>query len=81
MKPLIKDEKIRKAVKAWADANDYKECIVHVFDYDRRGICFPNGITTFVSYETGLGIAFFNKNINIKPEELYTITELCGEEK
>lgn len=79
--PLITDEKVRKAVKAWAEANDYEKIIVRVFDYDRCGICCKKSITSFISYETRLGISFFNAHINIKTEEAYTITELCGEEE
>lgn len=79
--PLIKDEKIRKAVRAWAEVNDYKKCIVRVYDYDSRGICFKKGVTSFLSCETRLGITFLNIDINIKTEEPYTITELCGEEE
>lgn len=79
-KPLIKDEKIRKAVKAWAEANDYEKIIVRVFDYDRWGVYFKNGITSFVSCETSLGITFLNVHINIETEKPYDITELCGKE-
>lgn len=78
--PLIKDEKIRKAVRAWAEANDYKKCKVCVYDYDRAGVFCKGGITSFIPYETNLPITFFNININIIPDKPYTIAELCGEE-
>lgn len=79
--PLIKDEKIRKAVRAWADINDYKKCLVRVYDYDRMGVHFSEGVTSFVSYNTQLGITFFCLDLNIKTETVYTIEELCGEEE
>ena len=80
-KPLIKDEKVRKAVRAWADANDYKKCVIRVYDYDRGGVYCRNGITSFESCETYLPLTFFRVFINIKKDEPYTIAELCGEEE
>ena len=79
--PLIKDEKIRKAVRAWAEVNNYEKCIVRVYDYDRAGICIPKGVTSFVSCEAQLGITFFGINLDIKKETPYTIAELCGDEE
>lgn len=79
--PLIKDKKIRKAVRAWAEINDYKKCIVRVYDYDVAGVCLKEGVTSFLSTDTRLGITFFNIDINIKTEEPYTIAELCGKEE
>lgn len=72
--PLIKDPKIRKAVRAWADVNDlcgatYSErpngCafIFEHADGDKTVICFR---LTWLSLEKGKG---------------YTIDELCGEEE
>ena len=78
---LIKDEKIRKAVRAWAEANDYKKCSVLIYDYDRAGVYCENGVTSFVSYETKLPLTFFGINIDINKDKTYTIDELCGEEK
>ena len=74
--PLIKDEKIRKAVRAWAEANDinsnhYYETDVkfssseHEFTWINTSIQF-NGITGLESLEDG---------------KRYTIAELCGEEE
>lgn len=71
--PLIKDEKIRKAVRAWADANGYSE-----------GIYFTNfGVDNTCYF---LNDAYDDKQIwfdkclqNIKSDETYTIAELCGE--
>lgn len=69
--PLIKDEKVRKAVRAWAEANsityvEYRsEDLGDRFNgYDFEYICFNPW-----------------KADNLKDCREYTITELCGEEK
>lgn len=67
--PLIKDEKVRKAVRAWADANETNVCIckeeIHCITFEtERGM--------FISFDTA---------IPIPPEGNYTIAELCGEEE
>lgn len=78
--PLIKDDKIRKIVREWAEVNDYKKCIIRVYDYDRAGVYCENGITNFISCETLLPLTFFAINLNIETDKTYTVTELCGEE-
>ena len=68
--PLIKDEKIRKAVRAWAEAND----IIQVF-HDAGWNSFR--CTNFV-------IAFdydFDIHDGLEDMKRYTIAELCGEEE
>lgn len=66
--PLIKDEKVRKAVRTWAETNQSK--------FIRR-----NGNYT-ASDNRGLMIEF-NKSWTTYMEngKQYTITELCGEEE
>lgn len=66
--PLIKDEKIRKAVRAWAEANQPK-------------FIKSNGNYTACD-NRGLMIEF-NKSWTacMQNGERYTITELCGEEE
>lgn len=68
--PLIKDEKIRKAVRAWADAN----CIADVdFEYVAlKGSYFREC--------HGAEILFY-EDVKLANRETYTIAELCGEEK
>ncbi len=65
--PLIKDEKIRKAVRAWAKANGVGGCIckeeIHCITFET---------------ERGMFISFENAD-PIPPEGNYTIAELCGE--
>lgn len=67
--PLIKDEKIRKVVRAWAEANDITEINVASSGYELWG-----GIDDWCIHFGG------NPFKNIKPLK-YTIDELCGEEE
>ena len=67
--PLIKDEKIRKAVRAWAEANDITEINVASSGYELWG-----GIDDWCIHFGG------NPFKDIKPLK-YTIAELCGEEE
>ena len=67
--PIIKDPKVRKAVKAWANANDFKYVNVGygcVSEANRGNI----------------QIHFDDSNI-VEPEYMgiHTIDELCGEEE
>ena len=75
--PLIKDEKIRKAVRAWADANDYPELL---YDKDKDCLYSPYGSD---NTDTSVSISFTECCVLEKLEhrELYTIAELCGEEE
>lgn len=66
--PLIKDKKIRKAVRAWAEANDITDINVASSGYELWG-----GIDDWCIHFRG------NPFKNIKPLK-YTIDELCGEE-
>lgn len=67
--PLIKDEKIRKAVRAWAEANGIGGCIckeeIHCITFET---------------ERGMFISFEDAD-PIPPEGNYTINELCGEDE
>lgn len=66
--PLIKDEKIRKAVLAWADAEN-ENCY-----YGYNSEILKNG--------SGDSIEFWSKPFeDLKTGEHYTIAELCGEEE
>lgn len=69
--PLIKDERIRKAVKAWADANGVKAARYRDDNYQ------------FIAEDTDLGsmIEFETMREKLEHEHTYTITELCGEEE
>ena len=66
--PLIKDEKIRKAVRAWADA----EAIPL-----EKTVFYNAGEYSFSWYRS---VIEFSEKIQDLEENEYTITELCGEE-
>ena len=67
VEPLIEDEKIRKAVRAWAEANNIR--VVRVKD----DYCF-------IDTESAANIRFYDK-IGVFLKGNYTIAELCGEEE
>lgn len=73
--PIIKDEKIRNVVRAWAEANNLNN--VAFEDYDDENCYFIDG-----DYEPQ--IWFSKKSILESPLDdgkIYTIAELCGEEE
>jgi hypothetical protein len=68
-KPLIKDEKIRKAVRAWAEANLMKKVM---FEYiENEGSYFNDCSCSIRFYE----------DLHLTNRHEYTIEELCGEEE
>lgn len=68
--PLIKDEKIRKAVRAWAEINQFGA--EYVVKY-----CMNNFSLT--SWQANIE---FNSHIkDLEDGKEYTITELCGEDE
>lgn len=71
--PLIKDEKIRKAVRAWAKTIKAKSAFVEKPSYERADLILSDNFAA-ISFPID------------KPKELdfckrYTIEELCGEEE
>ena len=70
--PLIKDEKIRKAIRVWAEANE-----IETVDYDKYWVAFGRDDKTisFKDYDKCLGFYGLDDN------GTYTIDELCGEEE
>lgn len=67
IEPLIKDEKIRKAVRAWAEAND----VTKVW-HEGSSVGFCDG---------AVSIKFHELCWEEIPKGEYTIEELCGEEE
>ena len=63
--PLIKDEKIRKAVRAWAEANDIE---AGLYNADTFSIGSDDN---FISFNNGFA----------DETKIYTIAELCGEDE
>lgn len=71
--PLIKDEKIRKAVRAWAEAIGEKDNLVVSKNMEYHDCCIYCG-------DFG-NQALIDLNIDLNIDEnSYTLTELCGEE-
>lgn len=71
--PLIKDEKIRKAVRAWAEANDVLEVFI-----DRIG---DGTYIELYDEDDGRRRISALRPAGLKTGEAYTIAELCGEEE
>jgi hypothetical protein len=75
--PLIKDEKVRKAVRAWADAN------VHtLIQYNIAKDCLYFLSGTDYS-DTSISISFDEVDVfkELEHRRTYTLAELCGEEE
>ena len=71
--PLIKDEKIRKAVRAWAEA-----CCIELIEITHS----RKSILRAMDAITGNDEICINREIGqILDEKVYNIEELCGEEK
>lgn len=73
--PLIKDEKIRKAVRAWLEANDLDGATYYTSSHHWYLRAFNDreqGIDFWLNWE--------NKP-NLIENKYYTKTELCGEEE
>ena len=71
--PLIKDEKIRKAVRAWAEANDVLEVFI-----DRIG---DGTYIELYDEDDGRRRISALRPAGLKTGEAYTIDELRGEEE
>jgi hypothetical protein len=76
VEPLIKDEKIRKAVRAWAEASSIDTTEIKV----SKGIVY----TAIIGWKDCRRLSMdFESYMLEKLEDgkTYTITELCGEEE
>lgn len=75
--PLIKDEKIRKAVRAWAEVNMVTDVL---YDKDKDLIYSGYGPD---DTDTSVCISFDDLYVfeNLESRKLYAIAELCGEEE
>lgn len=71
--PLIKDEKIRKAVRAWAEANEISQAQFDRYTSRFSGRDAGNNFLSMISFD---GFVF-----NCEDRKYYTIAELCGEEE
>ena len=70
--PLIKDEKIRKAIRAWAEANE-----IETAEYDEYWVSFRRDDKTISFKDEDRCLGFYG----LENSRDYTITELCGEEE
>lgn len=70
--PLIKDEKIRKAVRAWAEANE-----IETVEYDDYWVLFRRDDKTISFKDEDSCLGFYG----LENSRDYTIDELCGEEE
>ena len=70
--PLIEDEKIRKAVKAWAEANDFERLeVTHSRKHTLR----------IMDEKQDVEIFFRKDGMPEIDERVYSLSELCGEEE
>lgn len=76
--PLIKDEKIRKVMRAWAEANSINKIII--FDCINDSSYVSAGEVKFSEFGGCLDI-LFRTDEKFDTDKIYTITELCGEEE
>ena len=74
--PLIKDEKIRKAVRAWAEANNFSVFRVHNQHFNYVKI---HGVKD--RYDPNGSNIEFMGTIAGAEKRTYEIDELCGEEE
>lgn len=74
--PLIKDEKIRKAVRAWAEANG-----IDSSSYCDKKVKFNTSEHRLTWIDTSIEFDEITGLENLKNRRRYTIAELCGEEE
>jgi len=73
--PLIKNEKVRKAVRAWAEANDLDGASYYTSSHHWY-------LRSFNHREQGIDFWLnLEDESNLTENKYYTITELCGEEE
>lgn len=77
VEPLIKDEKIRKAVRAWADVLEIDEV---EFYGSETWIGFRAKITG-TGWSSKFELDYFGSGNTLVPFRTYAIAELCGEEE
>lgn len=74
--PLIKDEKIRKAVRAWADANN-----INSRHYHENDVKFNSLEHELTWIDTSIQFNEFGALEGLEDGKRYTIAELCGEDE
>lgn len=76
VEPLIKDEKIRKAVRAWAEVLEVNE----VESYGSRDWIGLMARYDGSDWSSKFELDCFGSENTLVPDKKYTIAELCGEE-
>lgn len=76
--PLIKNKKIRKAVREWAVANNIEEIII--FDCYNGSPYVRAGNVEFAENAGHLKIQFRTKE-QFDTDKIYTVNELCGDDE
>ena len=77
VEPLIKDEKIRKFLRAWAEMNGVSDIIV----YDQSNILYiPTGQVVFAENAGRLSVCFRTEE-QFDTDRIYTVNELCGDDE
>lgn len=76
--PIIKNKKIRKAVREWAEANDIKEIIV--FDCSNASPYVNAGNVEFAENAGHLKIQFRTEE-KFNTDKIYTANELCEDDE
>ena len=74
--PLIKDEKIRKAVRAWAEVNN-----INSNHYYETNVKFSSPEHEFTWIDTSVQFNEITGLERLEDGKEYTIAELCGEEE
>lgn len=70
--PIIKDEKVRKAIRAWAEA-----CFIETVEYDEYWVSFRRDDETISFKDEDRCLGFYE----LENSRDYTINELCGEDE
>lgn len=78
--PLIKDENIRKAVRAWAEANDVANVFVTVVKNAKEGYLYWE--LASIEWEQSITIRFGGELPDtLEDGAIYSLEELCGKEE
>lgn len=76
----IRDEKIRKAVRAWAEMHNIKKVFYCEYSW-KNNIAWMEDAGDDESMINGESLCIDIPIIGVKNREYYTIAELCGEEE
>lgn len=75
--PIIKDKKIRKFLRAWAEMNGVNDIIV----FDKSNSPYiPTGQVVFAENAGSLRV-YFRTEEQFDTDRIYTVNELCGDDE